>query len=106
IWLISSNGIVVLLIVVESSNLSPGNHSLRSLCNLPRTSAAKCDGNLKAATNFKQRHNVVCRNAFDEPKSGRRNVTRPLREIKRMGFIGAAESQLARELRCVFATGK
>ena len=92
--------------MVESGNLSAGNHSLRRLCNLPRTSAAECDGNLKAAANFKQRDNVVYRNAFDEPKSGRRNVNRPLSVVKRIGLIGAARSQLAGELGGVFAAGK
>jgi len=67
--------------VVESGNLSAGNHSLCSLCNLPRASAAERDGNLESATNFKQRHNVVDRNTFDEPKSGRRNVNRPLSSV-------------------------
>ena len=92
--------------MVESSNLSAGNHSLRRLCNLPRTSAAECDGNLKAAANFKQRHNVVYRNAFDEPKPGRCNVNCSLCVVQGIRLIGAARSQLARELRGVFATGK
>jgi hypothetical protein len=92
--------------VVESGNLSAGNHSLRRLCDLPCTSAAKCDWNLESATNFKQGDNVVYRNAFDEPKSGRRNVNRPLSVVKRIGLIGADRSQLAGKLGGVFAAGK
>src|ERR1700722_322179 len=92
--------------VVESGNLSAGNHSLRRLCDLPCTRAAKCDGNLESAANFKQRDNVVDRNTFDEPKSGRRNVNRPLSVIERIGLIGTARSQLACKLGGVFAAGK
>jgi hypothetical protein len=36
---------------VESSSLSPGNHSLRRLCNLSRTSVAECAGNGKPCAN-------------------------------------------------------
>jgi hypothetical protein len=50
---------------VESSNLSAGNHPLRRLCNLSRTSSAEYDWNLEAASYFKQRDNVAYRNTFD-----------------------------------------
>src|SRR5208282_692751 len=92
--------------VVESGNLSAGNHSLRRLCDLQCTSTAKCDGNLESTTNFKQRDNVVYRNAFDEPKPGRRNVNRPLSVVKRIRLIGAERSQLTGKLGSVFAAGK
>ena len=63
-----------------------------------------CDGNLESATNFKQRDNVVYRNAFEnEPKSGRRNVNRPLSWSKRIGLIVAERSQLAGKLGGIFA---
>jgi transposase len=52
------------------------------------------------------RDNLIYRNAFDEPKPSRRNVNRPLSVIKRIGLIGAARSELARELRGVLSTGK
>src|SRR5580658_1501149 len=94
------------LSVVESGNLSAGDHSLRRLCDLPCTSAAKCDWNLESATNLKQRDNVVYRNAFDEPKSGRRYINRSLSVVKRIGLIGAERSQGAGELCGVFAAGK
>jgi hypothetical protein len=49
---------------------------------------------------------VVYRNTFDEPQASRCNVNRPLSVIKRIGLIGAAGSQLARELCGVLFTGK
>src|ERR1700734_1012435 len=79
---------------------------MRSLCNLRRTSAAECDGNLKSATDFKQGNHVVYRNAVDEPKPRRGNVNCSLCVVQRIRFIGPEPSQLARELRGVFATGK
>src|ERR1035438_9099157 len=94
------------LLIVESSNLSPVNHALRRLCNLPRTSAAECDGNLESATNFKQRDNVVYRNAFDEPNSGRCNVDCSPCVVQGIRFIEGIRGKLARELRGVVATGK
>jgi hypothetical protein len=100
-----SSGIVVLQVyAVTSSNLSAGKHPLRRLCNLPRTSAAECHWNLKAAPNFKQRDNVFYRNTFDEPKSGRCNVHCSLCAVERIRFIGAARSQLSREFRGVLST--
>ena len=91
---------------VESSNLSPGNHPLRRQRNLPRTSGAKCGGNLEAAADFKHRDNVLYRNAFDEPKSGRCDIHGSLRVVERIRLIGAARSQLSRELRGVLSMGK
>ena len=91
---------------VESSNLSPGNHPLRRLRNLPRTSAAKCSGNLEAAADFEHRDNVIYRNTFDEPEPGRCDIHRSLCVVQRIRFIGAARGKLSRELRGVLSTGK
>ncbi len=97
---------VVLLMGGESGNLSAGNHPLRRLRNLPRTSGAKCSGNLEAAADFEHRDNVIYRNAFDEPEPGRCDIDGSLSVVQRIRLIGAARSQLARELHGVFATGK
>jgi len=90
----------------ESSNLSPGNHSLRRQRNLPRTSAAERNGNLQAAPNFKQRDNVVDRNACDEPKLGRCDIHGSLRVVDRARFIGTSGSELPRQLRDVLSLGE
>jgi hypothetical protein len=59
---------------------------------LPRTSAAECQWNLKAAPNLKEHDNVVYRNAFAEPKSGRCDVRCSLCVVQRIPFIGEARS--------------
>jgi hypothetical protein len=93
-------------IEVELGNLSAGNHPVRRLGNLSCTSAAEHNRNLKAAAIFKHRHNVIHRNAFDEPKSGRCDIHGSLRIVQRIRFIGAPGSQLSRELRGVLSMGK
>ena len=61
-------------------------------------------GNLRAAADHQQRDNVLHRNAFDEAKSGRCDIDRPLGVIKkRTGFIRAARSTRSRQLRGVFS---
>ena len=90
----------------ESRSLSAGNHALRRQRNLPRTSGAKCSGNLEAAADFEHRDNVIYRNAFDEPEPGRCDINGSLCVVQRIGFIGAARSKLARELRRRLSTGK
>ena len=74
--------------------------------NLSRTSGAKCLRNLEAAAIFKHRHNVIHKNAVDEPKSGRRDIHGSLRIVQRIRFIGAPGSQLSRELRGVLSMDK
>src|SRR5438477_12358191 len=90
----------------ESPSLSPGNHPLRRQRNLPRTSAAKCSGNLEAAADFEHRDNVIYRNTFDEPEPGRCDIHGSLCVVLRIRFIGAARGKFARELRGVLSTGK
>lgn len=95
-----------LLVGIELSSLSPGNHPLHRKRNLSRTSGAKCRRNLEAAAIFKHRHNVIHENAVDEPKSGRCDIHGSLRIVQRIRFIGAPGSQLSRELRGVLSMGK
>ena len=90
----------------ESCSLSPGNHPLRRQRNLPRTSAAKCSGNLEAPADFEHRDNVICRNTFDEPEPGRCDIHGSLCVVQGIRFIGAARGKLAREFRGVLSTGK
>ncbi len=74
------------------------NHSLRSPRNLPRTSGAKCGGNLKAAARFQHSDNVVDPYAFNKPEAGRGDIDCALGVVERIWFIGAARGQLSREL--------
>ncbi len=101
-----SSGISSPSIGVESSDLSSGNHPLRRQRDLPRTSGADCDGNLEAAADHQHRDHVIYRNAFDEPKSGRCDIHGPLRVVEWIRLIGAAQSQLPRELCGVLPTGE
>jgi hypothetical protein len=55
---------------MESGRLSTGNYALSSGRNLPRTSSAKCGGNLEAAANFEHGDYVVDGNAAAKPKAG------------------------------------
>jgi hypothetical protein len=74
--------------------------------NFPRTKGAEYGWNLEATANFMQRDNFVHRHVFDEQESGRCDINGSLRVVERIGFIGAARSELARDLRGVVAMGK
>ena len=74
---------------VESGRLLTGNHALCSGRYLPRTSGAKCGGNLKAATDFKHGDDVVDGNAIGQPKAGRGDIDGALGVVEWIGFVGA-----------------
>jgi len=69
---------------VESSRLSTGNHAVCGGRDLPRTSRAKCGGNLKAATDFKHGDDVVDGDALAKPKACRGYIDGALGVVQRL----------------------
>jgi hypothetical protein len=87
---------------VESGRLATGNHALCCGRNLPRTSGAKCGGNLEAAANFEHGDNVVDGDAIGQSEASRSNIDGTHCVVERVALIGALSCQFARQLRGVF----
>ncbi len=69
--------------------------------NLPRTSGAKCGGNLEASAAFEHGDDVVDGDSLEQPKASGSDVDCALGVVERIGLIGAAGSELLRQLRSI-----
>ena len=89
--------------MLESSNLLAGNHALCCVGNLPRTSGAKRTGHFKSTADLEHRDDVIHPYALGQPARGRSDIDRALGVVNRIWLVGAAQSQLSRELQRIFS---